>query len=197
VSVILAGDLISKINIKIYVFLFFVLLVVIFYLFQREEPARYFVKILEKIRYRKLAEIFSKLHTSIIEYKKYPKTILLSFFFTILAHVTRVFIYYFVALSLNIPVPLIYFFLFIPLITLIIMVPISIGGLGVGEGAFVAFFMLIGISLNNCLIMAFTNTIINTFFTLLGGVVYLFYNHPVKKESIRMKNAKLSHEIKR
>jgi hypothetical protein len=187
VSVTFAGDLIYKMNIKIYVYLFFIFLVAFFYLFQREEPAKFLVKNLEKIRYRKLAEIFSKLHISILEYKKYPKTILLSFFFTILAHVTRVMIFYFVALSFNISVPLIYFFLFVPLVTLIIMVPISIGGLGVGEGAFVAFFMLAGISFDNCLVMAFTNTIINTFFTLFGGVVYLFYNNPREERKVNDK----------
>ena len=153
--------------------------------------AEVLVNFLNKIKYQKLAEIFGKLHESILEYKKYPKTLLVSFIFTLLAHVTRVVTYYFVALSFNIPVPFIYFFLFIPLITLIIMIPISIGGLGVGEGAFVAFFSLVGISLNDCIIMALTNSVINTLFTLSGGIVYLFYNNTGRD---RVKSPKLTHE---
>lgn len=195
VSIIIAGDLFSKINIKIYVFLFSAILIVVFYLFQKEGTAKVLVRILTKIRYKKLGEIFIKLHKSILEYKKYPKTLMFSFFFTILAHITRVLIYYFVALSFNISVPLIYFFLFIPLITLIIMIPISIGGLGVGEGAFVAFFSFAGISLSNCIIMAFSNSIINTLFTLSGGIVYLFYKSSIKKENAQMNNLELTHDI--
>ena len=193
ISIMISGDLFSEYNIKLYVILFFAIVIVSFYLFQKEQLAEILVNFLNKIKYRKIAEIFGKLHESILEYKKYPKTLLLSFIFTILAHVTRVVTYYFVALSFNISVPFIYFFLFIPLITLIIMIPISIGGLGVGEGAFVAFFALVGVSLNSCIIMALTNSLINTLFTLTGGVVYLFYKNP-ERDKIQVKEPKLTHE---
>jgi hypothetical protein len=49
--------------------------------------------------------------------------------------------------------------------------------------------MLAGISFDNCLVMAFTNTIINTFFTLFGGVVYLFYNNPREERKVNDKQS--------
>ena len=193
-SVTFAGDILSKYNIKFYIYLFSLILVVIFYLFQREETANFLGKILIKIKYKKLEEIFIKLHKSILEYKKYPKTLLFSFFLTLMAHISRVVIFYFVALSFNISVPIVYFFLFVPILTLVLMIPISIGGLGVGEGAFVAFFSLAGISLSNCVTIAFTNSIINTLFTLSGGVLYLFYSSPVKDKA-GLKNMRLKNNV--
>jgi len=195
ISVIFAGDLFSKYNIKFYVFLFSTILIVLFYFFQRKETTQILERFLIKISYKKLYEIISKLHKSILEYKKYPKTLLLSFFFTLMAHATRVLIFYFVALSFNISVPLIYFFFFIPLVTLVLMIPISIGGLGIGEGAFIAFFSIVGVSLSNCITMAFTNSILNTLFTLSGGIVYLFYKNPIKKENDQINNLELTHDI--
>ncbi len=182
VSIIVAGDLISKIDIKFYVLALFVIVIISFYLFQKEGTARILEGILKKIKHHKLAELFIKLHSSILEYKKYPGTLASTFFLTILAHATHVLIFYIVALAFNISVPIIYFFLFIPIITLIIMIPISIGGLGVGESVFIAFFSLVGISMSNCVIMAFTNSIINILFTLSGGIVFLFYKNVTKEK---------------
>jgi uncharacterized protein (TIRG00374 family) len=181
ISVTFAGDLLSKYNIKFYVYLFSAVLLIVFYLFQKEETANFLGKILIKIKYKKFGDMFIKLHKSILEYKKYPRTLLLSFLLTVMAHASRVIIFYFIALSFNISVPLVYFFLFVPILTLVLMVPISIGGLGVGEGAFVAFFSLAGVSLSNCVTIAFTNSILNTLFTLSGGVLYLFYSNGVKE----------------
>jgi uncharacterized membrane protein YbhN (UPF0104 family) len=58
------------------------------------------------------------------------------------------------------------------------MIPISIGGLGVGEGAFIAFFSLTGVSINDSIVVVLTNTLANTLFTLLGGIALFFYNTP-------------------
>src|SRR3989339_49832 len=187
VAVIIGGDLISKVDIKFYVLALFAVGIFSFYLFQKEGTARILEKILKKIKHHKLAELFIKLHTSILEYKKHPGTLLSSFFLTVLAHATHVLIFYIVALAFNISVPLIYFFLFIPIITLIIMIPISIGGLGVGEGVFITFFSLVGISMSDCVVMAFTNSIINILFTLSGGIVFLFFKNLSKQEILPSK----------
>jgi uncharacterized membrane protein YbhN (UPF0104 family) len=64
------------------------------------------------------------------------------------------------------------------------MIPISIGGLGVGEGAFITFFSLVGVSINDSIIIVLTSTFTNTFFTLVGGLALLFYNSPLKKDIV-------------
>ncbi|MCK4817496.1 flippase-like domain-containing protein [bacterium] len=185
VSVFFAGDLITEFNIRSYIIVFFVLTVIIFYLFQKDEAVNYLQKILKRIRHKKLVENVIKLHNSILEYKKYSKIVWLSFFITLLVQVTRVLSYYFIALAFHINVPIIYFFLFVPIIMLVIMVPISIGGLGVREGTFVAFFTLVGMSVNDAVIISFMNSFLDILNTLiLGGGGYLFYKSPIKEQTI-------------
>ena len=159
-----------------------VLVVFSFILFQRKETAKFLERILNKTKHKKIIEKGIKLHSSILEYKKYPNTLLLVFSLTLLVQITRILTYYFVALAFSISIPFIYFLLFIPLIMLVIMIPITIGGLGVREGTFVAFFNLVGMSINNAVIISFTSSFIDTLNTIiLGGGAYLFYNSPGKK----------------
>jgi hypothetical protein len=176
VSLLIAGDLISNMNIGYYFLILFMAALILFYFFQKEETALYLEKLFLKIPFKKFTGLLTKLHFSILEYKKHPKSLLLSFAVTLLVQITRVLTYYFIAIAFNINIPIVYFFLFVPLIMIVIMVPISIGGLGVREGTFITFFTLVGMSMNDAVVISFTNTFINTVITLLGGFVYLFYN---------------------
>jgi len=183
VSVFFAGDLIDSFNIKSYVIILFAAVVVTFYLFQRNDTVNFLHSLLKRIKHKKIVDNIIALHNSILEYKKHPKTLFLAFFITLLVQVTRVLTYYSIALAFNIQVPIIYFFLFIPLIMLVMMIPISIGGLGVKEGTFVAFFTLIGMSVNDAVIISFMNSFLDILNTLiLGGGGYMFYKPPVEKE---------------
>ncbi len=185
ISVFFAGDVISKYNIKIYVVGLFVLSVLSIYLFQKDWVINYFQKLKKPIRYRKIFEYGTKLHNSILEYKKYPKTLLLSFFVTLLVQITRVLTYYFIALAFDINVPIVYYFLFVPLIMIVMMLPISVGGFGLREGAFVGFFTLVGMSINDAVIISFINSFLDTLNTLIfGGGGYLFYKSPLKEQNI-------------
>lgn len=185
ISVFFAGDLISIFNIRLYIISLFIIAVIAFYIFQRNETVILLEKISKRIKLHKFTEKGIKLHSSILSYKRHPKTLMLSFFITLLVQVTRVFTYYFFALAFNISLPLVYYFLFIPIIMLIIMIPISIGGLGVKEGTFVAFFTLIGMTINNAVTISFTNSLIDTINTLIiGGGAYLFYKTPLKEQII-------------
>jgi len=68
---------------------------------------------------------------------------------------------------------------------LVIMIPISVGGLGLREGTFVAFFTLVGMSMNDAVIISFINSFLDTLNTLiLGGGGYLFYKAPLKEQII-------------
>ncbi len=196
VSVFFAGDLIAKFNLKLIIVALFILAVTFFYLFQKD----WTTKILTKFspRKTKLKEIFDnllKLHGSILEYKKHPKTLMFAFLVTLLVQVTRVFTYYVISLSFGIHIPIVYFFLFIPLIMLVMMIPISVGGLGVREGAFVAFFSLVGMSVSDAVMISFMNSFLDILNTLiLGGGGYLFYKSPTKEQIISEKNLAKTNE---
>ena len=188
IAVIISGDLLSEYNLNIYIIFLFVSSIVIFYFFQKEETYNFIRLKLGKIRFKKLIDLFIKLHSSILEYKKYKKSVLSSFLFNLLVQVTRVFTYYIISIAFNISIPIIYFLIFVPIVMIVLMLPISIGGFGLSEGTFIAFFVLIGVSINDAVVISFTNTFINTVNTLLGGVVYLFYTQPEKNKLVLKDN---------
>jgi len=95
-----------------------------------------------------------------------------------------------IAWSFGIYIPIIYYFIFCPLIILILMVPISIGGFGLREGAFVAFFTKVGMQLEDAVIISLTSSLITNFVTLFGGVIYLFY-----KSEVNTKNSNYSDNV--
>ncbi len=188
VSVFFAGDLIDKFNIKFYVVALFIIVFIGFYIFQRTESVNFIQNLLKRIKNKKIVDNILSLHNSILEYKKHPKTLSFAFIITLLVQVTRVLTYYFIALAFNIHIPIVYFFLFIPLIMLVMMIPISIGGLGVKEGTFVAFFTLIGMSVNDAVIISFMNSFLDILNTLiLGGGGYLFYK-PTSENTLNTNN---------
>lgn len=191
ISLFISGDLVSKINIKLYLFIILILFLIGLYLFQKKETANLLHKLLNKIKFRSITEKIIKLHLSVLEYKKHPKTLLIAFVITFFVNITRVMIFYVIGLAFNISIPIIYYFIFIPILTVVIMIPISIGGLGVGEGAFITFFSLVGISINDSIIIALTNTLTNTLFTLIGGLALIFFNTSSKKEIALENKSKL------
>ena len=182
ISIFFTGDSLSKFNFEIYIVGIFIVFVFAFYFFQKKETAIFLEKIIRHVKYQKLLKKGLKLHASILEYKKFPKTLLITFVITLFVQITRILTFYFVALAFGVTVPFVYFVLFIPIIMLVIMIPISIGGLGVKEGTFVAFFTIAGMSINDAVIISFTSSFIDMINTILiGGGGYLFYNSPAKK----------------
>ena len=190
VGLMLAGDILSGMNIGIYLVSIFILSIITLYFFQKDSTADLIKKHLVRFKYKKIGEMGVKLHQAILEYKKYPVTLLLAFSVTLLVQITRIFTYYFIAMAFNISIPIVYFFMFIPIIMLVIMLPISVGGLGVREGTFIAFFTLVGMATNDAVIISFSNSIINTLVTLLGGIAFLFF-----KSSNNIPNLKSKKEI--
>lgn len=187
IALYVGGDMISKINIKLYLLAFLFFFLAALYFFQKARTAALLHNLLDKVKFKSIASKIIKLHLSVLEYKKYPKTLYIAFIITLLVNVTRVMIFYILSLAFHIQIPVIYFFIFIPILTVVIMIPISIGGLGVGEGAFITFFALIGISINDSIVIALTNTLTNTIFTLVGGLAILFFSSS-DKNTIALEN---------
>ena len=183
VSLLFAGNLVSKFNLNLYLAVLTFITLVGVYFFQRNETKKILELLFIKMKQHKIIEYAMKLHGSILEYKKYPKTLLLSFVITILVQVTRVLTYYAVAAAFDIEISIVYFFLFVPLIMIVMMLPITIGGLGLREGTFVAFFTMIGMSVNDAVVITFINSILDTLNTIiLGGGGYLFYKSTLKDQ---------------
>jgi len=183
VSIFFAGSLVARFNLNYYLIGLTSFTLIGIYFFQRNETFRLLEKLSKKIKHKKIIEYVMKLHTSILEYKRYPKTLLVTFLITILVQVTRVLTYYMVALAFDIKISIVYFFLFVPLIMIVMMLPITIGGLGLREGTFVAFFTIVGMSMNDAVVITFINSFLDTLNTIiLGGGGYLFYKSAIKEQ---------------
>lgn len=189
IAVFISEDLLAEYNLRSIVILMFVLALVSVYIFQRSEVVLILEKIKQRTNLKWLVENVMKLHSSILAYKKFPKVLWISFIITLLVQITRVLTYYFIALSFDVKVSIVYFFLFVPLIMIVMMIPISIGGFGIREGTFVAFFTLVGMSINEAVVITFVNSFIDSIITLiLGGGGYLFYKSPEGERIVVQKN---------
>ena len=82
--------------------------------------------------------------------------------------------------SLGIEVHLGFYFVMVPAINCIAAVPITINGLGVREGLFVAAFGAGGVPNEKALLLSLLGFAVSLFFSVVGGVVYLFFErtHP-------------------
>lgn len=189
IAVFLSEDVLAKYNLREIIVILFAISTIAVYIFQRNEMNDLLQKINKRFKSKKISENILKLHTSILEYKKYPKVVAISFIITLLVQVTRVLTFYIVALAFNIEVSIVYFFLFVPLIMIIMMIPITIGGFGLREGTFVAFFTLVGMSINDAVVITFVKSFLDTIDTLiLGGGAYLFYKSPSSEDLVIQKN---------
>lgn len=77
--------------------------------------------------------------------------------------------FYIFGLSLRLPATLLHYALFIPLIMLLLMLPVSIGGFGVREGLFAAFFATIGINPAEAVALAWLAFLSKLVVSVYGG----------------------------
>ncbi len=108
-----------------------------------------------------------------LEYRQYPGRLAWSFGLSILMQVIRVLIFYGVAESFQVHIPILYYFMFIPLIMVLVMLPVAFSGLGVREGSFVAFFVMVGVSAADAFVISFTVSLLTILTTAVGGIIYL------------------------
>lgn len=130
-----------------------------------------------------LNEIMKKIFLILNETKKLGRTLIYLAAMTICFQSLTIISCYLGAKSLSLvdPVPLKHFFLFLPVIFTISSIPVSLGGLGVGEGAYVALFLLVGVSESDSLSIALVNRVILLLAAFLGGFAYLSFKQHSKE----------------
>lgn len=82
---------------------------------------------------------------------------------------------FFIGLAIGSPAALKDYLVFLPLITVMTMLPVSIGGLGVRESAFVAFFVPVGLTPEQSVTLGFLWHAVTVVASLPGGWIYLTY----------------------
>ena len=81
-------------------------------------------------------------------------------------------------------VPFINYFVFVPVISVVSALPISVGGLGVGESAYVYFFNLIYEQSARYLAMALGLRVIMVLWSLVGGIFLLLPQNKISEEEL-------------
>lgn len=113
------------------------------------------------------------LRDSFVSFGKTPFDLGFTFVLSILLQLARIGHFYILSLAFGIDVALLYFFISVPILLFAVMVPISLGGWGVREGSMVAMLGLIGISIEEAVVISFTNSLLVTVVALAGGAAHL------------------------
>ena len=125
----------------------------------------------------KIKETISDLHSEIHIFRRHKKLIvynlILSFFIQLISPLSV----YFIALSLGIKINLIYFLIFLPIIGAITLLPIAIGGLGLRESLFVAYFAKVGVIKQSAIAMSLLSFFFIVIYGALGGIIYVLTVH--------------------
>ena len=101
---------------------------------------RLFEPLLNIVPRLNLSARLKKVYGSLLVYKSEKGLVLKGVVISLVSRVIWIFVAYIVALSLDIHADVWLFFLFVPVVELIRTIPISVNGIGLREGAFVAFF---------------------------------------------------------
>ncbi|HRZ86488.1 MAG TPA: lysylphosphatidylglycerol synthase transmembrane domain-containing protein, partial [bacterium] len=115
-------------------------------------------------------DMIHRLYHALYAYRDHKKVLLITFLYSIVLQVVMIFVTYGIGRAFGITqVPLYNFFLFIPIISTISALPISVGGLGVGESAYVYFFNIVYPQSAKYLAMALGLRLVSVVWGLVGG----------------------------
>jgi len=142
-------------------------------------------RIVQRFSTWKIVQTARQWLVSCLEYQKYPGLLLLAFTFSLAVQVTRVLVFYVVALGFNLHAPLMYYIVFIPLIMVLIMLPVSINGIGVREASFVGFFSLAGMPESGAFVVSFAVSVLTTLTTAVGGLIYMLDKGPSGRDAVK------------
>ena len=136
--------------------------------------ARFMERFLAKIKMMQLGEKIHSIYEIVHDYRNRKDVVLKSFLISIVAQCLYFYAVYLFFLSLGVEVGLGNIFLIMPVVTFISMIP-SVGGLGVREGAIVAFFTpLAGKDVSFAVSMLFLFGLL--FISFIGGIIYLHWS---------------------
>ncbi len=138
-------------------------------------------------RLQRLTATVDRAYEAVKRYRHQPVALILSFLSGIGVQAALALAWFFCAAAVRATVPLGYYFVFIPILNIVVNIP-TIGGLGVREAAFVAFFTpnwLAGhLNPEQALAVAFLFLALDLVFALLGGLFFAFTPRRVKPEEM-------------
>jgi len=132
---------------------------------------------------RPMAPIWSSLSQAFEAYRTHSRTLVLAYGVGLCGIASTVMVNYVLSLALGGGIPLLYVFLFTPLIAMVLIIPISIGGLGLSQGVYPAFYSLVGIPVALAFSLSVLVSAVQLFCTLPGGVLWLRWRNIASEKS--------------
>lgn len=138
---------------------------------------RVFSRVLGRVRFFGLGALVDRAFDSVKQFRGHPGALALSFVSGIGVQTALSFSWYHTARAIGGTVPLVYYLILIPVLNIVVNIP-SIGGLGVREVSYVAFFTqpwLAGaLAADKALAAALLFLALDLVFGLLGGILFAF-----------------------
>lgn len=110
----------------------------------------------------------------------YPRRMVIAFAISFCFQFINILVYALIGMGLGLGVHLTDYFVIVPLVDVVSILPISISGIGVREGAYVGLLYLFGIEIPLGLAFGVMGFVVVTCASLIGGVVYLTGDYPIK-----------------
>lgn len=150
-----------------------ILLSIILMLFS-DKAHRFFSGIFRRIKIFRLGDIIDRAYGAVKTYREKKGALLVSLMLSLLLQADLSLTWYFTGYAVGARISATYYFLYIPIIGLLTMIPLTIGGLGIRENSFVAFFTTAGLlGKVQATSISLLYLVINFFFALMGGIAFL------------------------
>jgi glycosyltransferase 2 family protein len=118
-------------------------------------------------------ERIDRLTSALSKFRDAPWSLVSGFFGAVVVQALFVGFYFMIATSLHLPIPLAHLAIVVPLSLIVQMLPISLGGLGVREATFAAYFTQLGLPRESGIALSFLGAVLIMLFSLSGAVALL------------------------
>lgn len=132
---------------------------------------------------RPLAPMWASLSQAFEAYRTQYGSLALAFAIGLTGIATTSMVNYILSQALGGGIPLLHIFLFTPIIAMVLIIPISIGGLGLSQGVYPAFYSLVGVSPTHAFSLSVMMSAVQLFCSLPGGVLWLRWRKVAPEES--------------
>ncbi len=122
---------------------------------------------------RPLARIWASLSLAFDAYRTHAGTLVLAYGVGLFGIVTASMVNFVLSQALGGGIDLLHIFLFTPLIAMVLIIPLSIGGLGLSQGVYPAFYSLVGVPVAHAFSLSVLVSATQLFCSLPGGVLWL------------------------
>lgn len=139
--------------------------------------------ILTLFRAEWLRNQIESLYSSFLDYSKCKRALAVSFLLMFFSQILRAVLSFVLGISMGIDISIVSYLLYLPLVSIITKIPISFGGLGLGEGSLIYFFVKAGITYPEAFTITILISLINIGTAISGGILYGFKT--ILKNSMR------------